>query len=391
MTARDPIIGIDLGTTFSLAAYADASGPHIIRDSAGEGRVPSVITVQPAAEPDAPPAITLGWEARQHAIENATSTVYSVKRLIGKGLDDVRTELPFLAYHVAGGPRDTVQVEIGGRLYTPEEISSVILRALKERAERHFNRPVTRAVITVPAYFDDTQRQATRDAARAAGLEVLRIINEPTAAALAYGIGAREKHAPRAGTAPTSLPMARCSDGGAPTEQAGQQTVAVYDLGGGTFDVSILRLEGRRLPGAQHGRRHAPRRRRRRPHDHHSSSPTKSPSSSTSPSPPLPPSRPCAARRSRQDPPGRSSHAPRSSWISARTAGIAAPSRATNSSSASRHWSTARSPAASRPSTTRASRRTSCSQVILVGGSTRDAARPRARRRRTSASRRTPR
>ena len=172
--------------------------------------------------------------------------------MIGKGLEELRKELPFLAYAVEAGPRDTVQVEIDGRHYTPEEISSLILRSLRERAERHFGRRVYKAVVTVPAYFDDTQRQATRDAGQAAGLDVIRIINEPTAAALAYGIGVRaaldekspcaEPHIPREHT---PLPIAGCG-GQSPrgTSKATQgQTVAVYDLGGGTFDVSILRID----------------------------------------------------------------------------------------------------------------------------------------------------
>lgn len=246
MDQGEIIVGIDLGTTFSLVAYADESGPHLIRDEQGEARFPSVIAVTPAGDGDNP-QITLGWTARAHAVENARATVYSVKRLIGKSLADIKAELPFLTYAVTAGPRDTVQVEIDGRRYTPEEISSAILRALRARAEAHLGRPVRKAVITVPAYFDDAQRQATRDAGRAAGLEVLRIINEPTAAALAYGIGVRDQAAPSAPRAPTghfALPMARCgtedAHGGDTTMR---QTVAVYDLGGGTFDISVLRLE----------------------------------------------------------------------------------------------------------------------------------------------------
>ena len=195
MDDRDIIVGIDLGTTFSLVAYADEGGAHIIRDDRGEGRVPSVIGVLPGSDGQ-PPRVTVGWDARAHAVENPRATVYSIKRLIGKGLEDIRRELPFLAYAVQSGPRDTVQVEIDGRLYTPEEVSSLVLRALRERAERHLGREVHKAVITVPAYFDDSQRQATRDAGQAAGLEVVRIVNEPTAAALAYGLGVREQIAP---------------------------------------------------------------------------------------------------------------------------------------------------------------------------------------------------
>ena len=241
MTNGATIVGIDLGTTFSLVAYVDESGPHVIRDEHGDGRVPSVIGVT-APEHAGKPRVTIGWEARNHAIENARATVYSVKRLIGKGLEDIRGDLPFLSYEVAAGPRDTLQVEIDGRRYTPEEISAVILRALRERAERHLGHPVEKAVITVPAYFDDAQRQATRDAGRAAGLEVLRIVNEPTAAALAYGIGLRTKARGEPGRMTLPTPTCATSGSDSPQTRAGQ-TVAVYDLGGGTFDISILRLE----------------------------------------------------------------------------------------------------------------------------------------------------
>ena len=237
------IVGIDLGTTFSLVAYADAAGPHIVRDEHGDGRVPSVIGVTPGTG-NRPPQVTIGWTARAHAVENPQATVYSVKRLIGKGVADVHEDLPYLSYAVAAGPRDTVQIDINGRRYTPEEISALILRELRERAEKHLGVPVRKAVITVPAYFDDAQRQATRDAGRAADLEVVRIINEPTAAALAYGIGVRpESTAAKTPRGHVALPMARCtSESGGALDQTGQ-TVAVYDLGGGTFDISILRLE----------------------------------------------------------------------------------------------------------------------------------------------------
>jgi molecular chaperone DnaK (HSP70) len=244
MTGDETILGIDLGTTFSLVAYADDRGPQVIRDEGGDGRLPSVIAVTPA--PDGTPQVTVGWAAREHAVENARTTVYSVKRLIGKGLDDIRRDLPFLTYAVTPGPRDTVQIEIDGRRYTPVEISALILRALRERAERHLGRPLRKAVITVPAYFDDAQRQATRDAGVAAGLEVVRIVNEPTAAALAYGIGLRAKRPGKAAQAGrVSLPAPTCPTTAADASDGRSgQIVAVYDLGGGTFDISILRLEG---------------------------------------------------------------------------------------------------------------------------------------------------
>ncbi|MEW6199564.1 MAG: Hsp70 family protein [Planctomycetota bacterium] len=246
MPTDNLILGIDLGTTFSLVAYVDEAGPHVIRDENGDGRVPSVIGLTPGP-PGERPQITIGWPARRRAVENARTTVYSVKRLIGKGIADLERELPFLAYAVRPGPRDTVQIEIEGRYYSPEEISSIILRALRERAEAHLGLPVSKAVITVPAYFDDAQRQATRDAGAAAGLEVVRIVNEPTAAALAYGLGVRPApHAAKSAGEPGrfSLPTPTCPTTSAEKSgPAAGQTVAVYDFGGGTFDVSILRIE----------------------------------------------------------------------------------------------------------------------------------------------------
>ncbi|MBI5862983.1 MAG: Hsp70 family protein [Planctomycetes bacterium] len=261
MDDHETIVGIDLGTTFSLVAFVDQRGAQIVRDASGEGRVPSVITVSNQSTDPQDLRISVGWEARNHAIENPRATVYSVKRLIGKSYSEIVRELPFLAYAVAPGPRETVQVDINGRRYTPEEISSAILLELKARAEASLGRRVQKAVITVPAYFDDAQRQATRDAGLAAGLEVVRIINEPTAAALAYGIGLRgmmESEKPPQKEANVSagrghgaaLPQPRCHEVAAEAiakgdgETGGNETVAVYDLGGGTFDVSILRIEG---------------------------------------------------------------------------------------------------------------------------------------------------
>lgn len=260
------IVGIDLGTTFSLVAVADERGARVLRDENGDARVPSVLTVVPTES--GPPLFTVGWEARRHAVENARSTVYSVKRLIGKSLADVAAEQPHLAYAISAGARDTARVEIDGRLYSPEEISAAILRALRDRAEQQLGQPVRKAVITVPAYFDDSQRQATRDAARVAGLEVVRMINEPTAAALAYGIGLRGGAEPSRGTgaalpttpqnrASVALPMPHCNSNEAnerpqaagealqnpPSRTQSAQVVAIFDLGGGTFDLSVLRIE----------------------------------------------------------------------------------------------------------------------------------------------------
>jgi Fe-S protein assembly chaperone HscA len=203
------ILGIDLGTTNSLGAYMSAAGPVVIRDAAGSGLVPSVVAF------DADGHATVGSAARAHAVENPLSTIYSVKRLMGKSIADIQEDLKYLAYPVAAGPHETVQVNVNGRAMTPQELSAVILREVKARAEQALGREITQAVVTVPAYFDDAQRQATRDAGRIAGLDVRRIVNEPTAAALAYGLDRKE-----------------------------DAVIAVYDLGGGTFDISILRVSG---------------------------------------------------------------------------------------------------------------------------------------------------
>ncbi|MEE8170236.1 MAG: Hsp70 family protein [Phycisphaerae bacterium] len=263
---QEPIIGIDLGTTFSLVAYCDASGPRVIRDADGDARVPSVLRF------DEDGSVTIGWEAREQAVEYPRETVYSVKRLMGIGLDQLEREVPFLTYRVghpadavaagvasaedpANAGRDIVAVEINGRWLTPQEISALLLRELKTRAERHLGQPVRKAVVTVPAYFDDSQRQATRDAGRIAGLDVVRIVNEPTAAALAYGLGIRGSSAsPQDPFRSTEvLPIgdkSKCTgaseapaDAGSSDDRMPAATIAVYDLGGGTFDVSVLRLE----------------------------------------------------------------------------------------------------------------------------------------------------
>jgi len=203
------ILGIDLGTTNSLSAYMSPGGPVVVRDDAGVSLVPSVIAFSPAG------GVTVGAEARAHAVENPLTTVYSVKRLMGRGLEELSEDLKFLPYAIEPGPGGTACVQIDGRMMTPQELSAIILKDIKSRAEKKLSRRITEAVITVPAYFDDSQRQATRDAGRIAGLEVRRIVNEPTAAALAYGLGRK-----------------------------GEGTIAVYDLGGGTFDISILRVAG---------------------------------------------------------------------------------------------------------------------------------------------------
>jgi molecular chaperone DnaK len=208
------VVGIDLGTTNSLVAYVKDGVPVVIRDKNGDALVPSIVSA--AAEG----TIYVGREAQRRLLTEANRTVYSVKRFMGKGVDDVKDELRLLPFRVAGKPGEVVRIGLGDREFTPPEVSAFILRELKHRAEEFFaeqgeiDNEVDRAVITVPAYFNDAQRTATRDAGRIAGLDVLRIINEPTAASLAYGLDKRH---------------------------AG--VIAVYDLGGGTFDISILRVE----------------------------------------------------------------------------------------------------------------------------------------------------
>jgi Fe-S protein assembly chaperone HscA len=208
------VVGIDLGTTNSLVAYVRDGAPVVIRDKGGDALVPSIVT----AAPDG--TMFVGREAQRRLLTEANRTVYSVKRFMGKGVDDVRDEAKLLPFRVAGEAGGVVRIGLGDREFTPPEISAFILRDLKRRAEEFFaaegeiDPEVDRAVITVPAYFNDAQRTATRDAGRIAGLEVLRIINEPTAASLAYGLDKRHTG-----------------------------VIAVYDLGGGTFDISILRVE----------------------------------------------------------------------------------------------------------------------------------------------------
>ncbi|OGL20818.1 MAG: molecular chaperone DnaK [Candidatus Rokubacteria bacterium RIFCSPLOWO2_12_FULL_69_21] len=200
------IVGIDLGTTNSLVAYMEGGFPKVIPDAEGHVLLPSVVGFTADG-------ILVGDAAKRQLVRNPTQTIYSVKRLMGKGYEDVKEELRYFPFHVVPGD-EVVKIRVADREVTPPEVSALILRALKERAEAHLGEPVTKAVITVPAYFNDSQRQATKDAGRIAGLEVLRIVNEPTAASLAYGLH-------------------RLKEG----------TVAVYDLGGGTFDISILRVK----------------------------------------------------------------------------------------------------------------------------------------------------
>jgi molecular chaperone DnaK len=205
------IVGIDLGTTNSLVAYMEGESPVIIPGEDGSNLVPSVVALAQDARGD---HIVVGNRARTHLIETPDRAIYSVKRLMGRGAEDVQQELklfPFRLDHTQSG--EALRIRLGDRTFTAPEISAYILLQLKANAERYFGAPVTKAVITVPAYFNDAQRQATKDAGRIAGLEVLRLVNEPTAAALAYGLD-------------------KGKDG----------IIAVYDLGGGTFDISILKL-----------------------------------------------------------------------------------------------------------------------------------------------------
>ncbi len=218
--SASPIIGIDLGTTNSLVAYADEKGARVLGDE-GDQLMPSVVRIDPDG------SVVVGKSADEHIIEFPDRTINSVKRLMGRSLSDSSADLKYLGYEVVAGEHDTARVRVmtdaGERVVSPQEVSAYILRALKAQAEESLGTEVHKAVVTVPAYFDDAQRQATRDAGRIAGLEVVRIVNEPTAAALAYGIGAR----------------------GGEGSESKTQTIAVYDLGGGTFDISILKL----IPG----------------------------------------------------------------------------------------------------------------------------------------------
>ena len=203
------ILGIDLGTTNSLAGYMTEGGPVLVADSAGEALVPSVVALADDG------SVTVGAAARAHAVERPLRTIYSVKRLMGRDIDDLHDAVAKLPYKITPGPHGTVCVEVDGVGLTPQELSAMVLAEVRRRSEEALGREITEAVITVPAYFDDSQRQATRDAGRIAGLHVRRIVNEPTAAALAYGLDHTE-----------------------------DSTIVVYDLGGGTFDVSVLKVSG---------------------------------------------------------------------------------------------------------------------------------------------------
>ncbi|MBC7772506.1 MAG: Hsp70 family protein [Pyrinomonadaceae bacterium] len=247
----EPIIGIDLGTTNSLVAVGgwprgglSSAAPRILPDERGRSLLPSVVRFDPAPDGRTPLPVAIGYEAKDRAVEFPRTTIGSVKRLMGRSLTDAQADVPYLSFEIVAGPNNTVRVAIPSgpvadstsprpaatsgpstgdffQTISPQEVSAIILKRLREQASRVLGTDVRKAVVTVPAYFDDAQRQATRDAGRLAGLEVVRIVNEPTAAALAYGIGLRAA---------------------AGNQDRSSQVVAVYDLGGGTFDVSILRL-----------------------------------------------------------------------------------------------------------------------------------------------------
>ena len=203
----EKIIGIDLGTTNSVVAVMEGKEPKVIANKEGNRLTPSVVAFNDKGE------TLVGDIARRQAVTNPTRTIYSIKRFMGRRHNEVASEEKIVPYDVVGGAEDYVKVKVGDKEFTPPEISATVLRSLKESAESYLGHKVNKAVITVPAYFNDAQRQATKDAGQISGLEVMRIINEPTAAALAYGL-----------------------------ESKSQEKIAVFDLGGGTFDVSVLEV-----------------------------------------------------------------------------------------------------------------------------------------------------
>ena len=203
------IVGIDLGTTNSLVAYIDpaTNAPKCIVGPNGSTLCPSVVSIDPDG------SVIVGEPARRRLLTQSERSIYSVKRLMGRSVADIQDELKLFPFRVDPSGKNVIRVKLGDKTFTPPEISAFILRELKNWAEAHFGETVDRAVVTVPAYFNDAQRQATKDAGKIAGLEVLRLVNEPTAAALAYGLHEKQRG-----------------------------HVAVYDLGGGTFDISVLKL-----------------------------------------------------------------------------------------------------------------------------------------------------
>ena len=201
------IIGIDLGTTNSCVSVMEGNEPVVIPNAEGKRTTPSIVAFVEGGERK------VGDPAKRQAVTNPTKTIYSIKRFMGNKFSESSREAERVPYKVVKGDNDTPRVDIDGRLYTPQEISAMVLQKMKKTAEDYLGQDVSQAVITVPAYFNDAQRQATKEAGEIAGLKVRRIINEPTAAALAYGMDKNES-----------------------------KVVAVYDLGGGTFDVSVLEM-----------------------------------------------------------------------------------------------------------------------------------------------------
>src|SRR5213595_3371886 len=201
------IIGIDLGTTNSVVAVMEGGEPVVITNPEGGRLTPSVVAFTKTGER------LVGQVAKRQAVTNPENTVFSIKRFMGRKFDEVNEEMKMVPYQVVRASNGDARVEANGKDYSPPEISAMILQKLKQAAEQYLGSPVTRAVITVPAYFNDAQRQATKDAGQIAGLEVMRIVNEPTAAALAYGLDKKK-----------------------------EETIAVFDFGGGTFDISILEV-----------------------------------------------------------------------------------------------------------------------------------------------------
>ena len=201
------IIGIDLGTTNSVVAVMEGDQPTVIQNAEGSRLTPSIVAFSKTGERP------VGQVAKRQAITNPENTVFSIKRFMGRRFDEVSEEMKMVPYEVVRASNGDVRVQAGGKDWAPPEISAMVLQKLKQAAQDYLGQPVTRAVITVPAYFNDAQRLATKEAGKIAGLDVARIVNEPTAAALAYGLDKKK-----------------------------DETIAVYDLGGGTFDISILEV-----------------------------------------------------------------------------------------------------------------------------------------------------
>src|ERR687890_267898 len=201
------IIGIDLGTTNSVVAVMEGGEPVVITNPEGSRLTPSVVAFAKTGER------LVGQVAKRQAVTNPENTIFSIKRFMGRRFDEVNEEMKMVPYRVVRASNGAVRIAAGGKDYSPPEISAMILQKLKQAAEEYLGQPVTKAVITVPAYFNDAQRQATKDAGRVAGLDVMRIVNEPTAAALAYGLDKKK-----------------------------DEVIAVFDYGGGTFDISVLEV-----------------------------------------------------------------------------------------------------------------------------------------------------